>query len=96
MHVSLRGTAGRPHVSGAARRLRLDVDQAVASLQQGECMFASTGPCSGPPRPLGLRHPDDVDTILACKGHAGRLSKLRRHPQELDTLHRHLRAQPWD
>ncbi len=87
--------AGRPHVSGAARRLKLDFDKVVASLQSGDCMWSLDGRCAGPPRPTGLRHPDDPDTVLVCKAHAGRLTQLRRHPEDLNHLHAHLRAQPW-
>jgi hypothetical protein len=34
--------------------------------------------------------------VLACKAHAGRLNKLRKRAADLDALHRHLRAQPWE
>jgi len=87
--------AGRPTVITGATR-RLTPAQAAANLQAGQCMYASTGPCSGPPHPVGLRDKQDSDVVLCCRAHTGRLGKLRRRPQDLGTLHSHLRATQWD
>ncbi len=39
-------------------------------------MYAAVSKCSGPLRSVGLRHAEDVDVVLACKAHVGRLRTL--------------------
>jgi hypothetical protein len=62
--------------------------QAVEALSQGCCLYASLGPCSGDPSPVGLRDNDDEGAVLVCKAHYGRLRKLDE--RSLDKLERHL------
>lgn len=49
-------------------------------------MYALRSKCSGPPMSVGLRDSDDVNAILACKAHYGRLRKL--DGRTLDELER--------
>lgn len=51
-------------------------------------MFSPATRCSGPPAPFGLRDDDDVDEVLICKAHYGRLRRLDE--RTLETYGRHL------
>jgi hypothetical protein len=62
--------------------------QAFDALSQGVCMYAPISTCSGPAFHEGLRGDDDVNDVLVCKAHFGR---LRRMPaRDLDRLERTL------
>jgi len=51
-------------------------EQALDALRQGLCMYALGSKCSGSPMSVGLRDPDDVNAVLCCKAHYGRLRKI--------------------
>jgi hypothetical protein len=62
-------------------------EEALDALRQGLCMYALRSKCSGPPMSVGLRDSDDVNAILCCQAHVGRLRKLdRRALSELERV----------
>jgi hypothetical protein len=61
-------------------------EQAFEALSEARCMYAPISGCSGPAYPTGLRGEDDMNDVLVCSAHYGR---LRRMPEpELDRLER--------
>lgn len=50
--------------------------QALAALEEAHCLYAPVSVCSGPVASVGLRDDEDLNVVLACKAHYGRLRKL--------------------
>ena len=65
-------------------------EQAAQSLRQGECLYAAVSVCSGRAGSVGLAREDDVDAVLVCKAHFGRLRRIGE--VELARLRRHLHS----
>ena len=61
-------------------------EQALHALSDGRCMYALISPCSGRPSAVGLRDESDINDVLVCKAHYGRLRKLDGY--ELEKLER--------
>lgn len=62
--------------------------QAYDALSVGQCMYAPISVCAGPARIVGLRDEDDVNDVLVCRAHYGRLRTMPR--RQLDLLERAL------
>ena len=66
----------------------LAFEHAVWNLAAQRCLYSGGESCPRT-RSRGLRDDDDVDVILVCATHAGRLPKLRRG-DDLELLRRRL------
>jgi hypothetical protein len=64
-------------------------EQAHEALRAGRCMYSPINSCSGKTRTAGLRHNDDVSSVLVCKAHFGKLRRL--DPDDAERLDRELR-----
>ncbi len=75
-----------------ARRRRRTVPrrQTARALRAGRCLFACHGDCDPGVVPVGLRNPDDLDSVLVCRRHLPHLRSLR--PFEAARLARYLRV----
>jgi hypothetical protein len=51
--------------------------EAFDALSQGFCMYAPISSCSDGLIHAGLRNDDDVNDVLVCRAHYGRLRKLK-------------------
>jgi len=63
--------------------------EAAQALADGACMYAAVSTCSGRPVPVGLEGDEDMDVVLCCRAHYGRLRQLDE--RKLNQLRDHLR-----
>jgi len=63
--------------------------QAAHALADGACLYAPVSTCSGRPVPVGLQDNDDMEVVLCCRAHYGRLRQLDERKR--NQLRNHLR-----
>ena len=79
---TLRGARMRVQLSNLLRRRERPrgghptPQEAFSALEQGLCMYAPVSKCSSAPKQVGLRGRDDVDVVLCCKAHVGKLWRM--------------------
>jgi hypothetical protein len=61
-------------------------EQALVALEAGHCMYSPLSKWTGHPTSTGLRGDEDINSVLVCKAHYGRLRKLE--PRAADKLER--------
>ena len=77
-------------MSTQTRRRTVPRRRAAAALRNGACLFACHGDCDPGVVPVGLRNPDDLDSVLVCRRHLPHLRSLR--PAEAERLASYLRV----